>query len=241
MADNKSSGKPDGRNHGQSEHFSSQGEEGMRAESGNDRAEMAADERLDGQVNDLSDDHMEGLRAERGDQVQPGDELSAADGSAALDLAAILGNASELNKRLADKDEQMLRLQAEMQNVRRRSEADVDKARKFGLERFARELLPVVDSLEKAIEAASDDSASATGMHEGVELTLNLLLGALRKFDIESVDPAGEPFNPELHEAMSVVVNPDMKPNSVMAVLQKGYTISGRLLRPAMVIVSKAP
>lgn len=135
----------------------------------------------------------------------------------------------------------MLRLQAEMHNVQRRADSDVERARKFALERFVKELLPVIDSLEKALEAEAGDSRSEAVMREGVEMTLGLLLSAVKKFDVEPINPVGEPFNPEFHEAMSMVANPDMAPNSVMAVLQKGYTLSGRLLRPAMVIVAKAP
>ncbi|GAA3974962.1 nucleotide exchange factor GrpE [Allohahella marinimesophila] len=169
------------------------------------------------------------------------DDASRADQSGAVDIAALLGNTAELNKRLADQHEQMLRIQAEMQNVQRRADSDVERARKFALERFVKELLPVVDSLEKALEAEPGDSQSEAVMREGVEMTLGLLVNALKKFDVEPINPVGSPFNPELHEAMSMVANPDMAPNSVMAVLQKGYTLSGRLLRPAMVIVAKAP
>ena len=160
--------------------------------------------------------------------------------SGAVDIAALLGNTAELNKRIADQQEQMLRIQAEMQNVQRRADSDVERARKFALERFVKELLPVVDNLEKAIEAEPGDSRSEAVMREGVEMTLGLFVNALKKFDVVAVNPVGETFNPELHEAMSMVANPDIAPNSVMAVLQKGYTLSGRLLRPAMVIVAKA-
>jgi len=132
-----------------------------------------------------------------------------------------------------------LRAQADAQNVQRRAEQDVEKARKFALERFTTELLPVVDNLERALEAASADDATAGAITEGVELTLKSFLDALAKFNIEVVDPAGEPFDPNLHQAMSMVDNPDVEPNTVIAVMQKGYTLHGRLVRPAMVMVSK--
>ncbi|OZG71688.1 nucleotide exchange factor GrpE [Hahella sp. CCB-MM4] len=147
-----------------------------------------------------------------------------------------------LEAELAEAKDQMLRVSAEMQNVRRRAENDVEKARKFALERFVKELLPVVDSLEKAIEACSaegDAPEQVVLLRDGVEMTLSMLMGGLKKFDVEPVDPQGQPFNPEFHEAMSMVPQPDAEPNSVIAVLQKGYTLSGRLVRPAMVMVAK--
>ena len=135
--------------------------------------------------------------------------------------------------------DQFVRAQAEMENIRRRAELDVEKAHKFALEKFSKELLPVVDSLEKALESIGDDE-QFTVVREGVSLTLNMLVSALGKFKIEQVDPVGEPFDPQLHEAMSMVDAPEAEPNSVVAVMQKGYTLNGRLVRPAMVMVSKA-
>lgn len=133
-----------------------------------------------------------------------------------------------------------LRAAADAQNVKRRAEQDVEKARKFALEQFARELLPVVDNLERALEATAGRDAVVKPIAEGVELTLKSFLDALKKFNIATVDPQGEPFDPNLHQAMSMVENAAVEPNSVIAVMQKGYTLNGRLLRPAMVMVSKA-
>jgi molecular chaperone GrpE len=133
-----------------------------------------------------------------------------------------------------------LRSQADAQNVKRRAEKDVEKARKFALEQFTRDLLPVVDNLERALEAASGDDEAIKPIAEGVELTLKSFLDAMKKFNIEVVDPQGEPFDPNLHQAMSMVENNDVEPNSVIAVMQKGYTLNGRLVRPAMVMVSKS-
>jgi molecular chaperone GrpE len=133
-----------------------------------------------------------------------------------------------------------LRAQADAQNVKRRAEQDVEKARKFALEQFAKELLPVVDNMERALEATAGHDEAVKPITEGVELTLKSFLGALKKFNVETVDPQGEPFDPNLHQAMSMVENNDVEPNSVIAVMQKGYTLNGRLLRPAMVMVSKA-
>ncbi|MDA8752738.1 nucleotide exchange factor GrpE, partial [Halieaceae bacterium] len=130
--------------------------------------------------------------------------------------------------------------QADAQNVKRRAEQDVEKARKFALERFCSELLPVVDNLERALEAAPADNDAVKPIAEGVELTLKSFLDALGKFNIEQVHPEGEPFDPQVHQAMSMVENPDVEPNTVIAVMQKGYTLNGRLVRPAMVMVSKS-
>lgn len=147
---------------------------------------------------------------------------------------------SQLQEDLLAARDAALRSQADAQNVKRRAEQDVEKARKFALEQFARELLPVVDNLERAVEAAGGDDEALKPIAEGVDLTLKSFLGALKKFNIEAVDPQGEPFDPNLHQAMSMVENNDVEPNSVIAVMQKGYTLNGRLLRPAMVMVSKA-
>tara|TARA_R110001592_G_scaffold215025_1_gene468219 strand:+ start:80073 stop:80657 length:585 start_codon:yes stop_codon:yes gene_type:complete len=134
-----------------------------------------------------------------------------------------------------------LRAQADAQNVKRRAEQDVEKARKFALEQFAKELLAVVDNLERTLEAtAGQEDEGVKPITEGVELTLKSFLDALKKFNVEAIDPQGEPFDPNLHQAMSMVENNEVEPNSVIAVMQKGYTLNGRLLRPAMVMVSKA-
>ncbi len=139
----------------------------------------------------------------------------------------------------ADAKDQLLRTQAEAQNVRRRAEQDVEKAHKFALEKFAGELLPVVDSLERAVEAASAEDAGHKAILEGVELTLDMFLKALAKFNVEQIDPQGEPFDPAFHQAMTMVESAEAEPNSVMAVMQKGYRLNGRLVRPAMVVVAK--
>ena len=133
-----------------------------------------------------------------------------------------------------------LRAQAEIENIRRRAEMDVEKAHKFALEKFANELLPVIDSLERALEVANKEDPQLTSMIEGIELTLKGLLGAVRKFGVEVVGETGVPFNPEVHQAMSMMESEDFEPNHVMLVMQRGYTLNGRLLRPAMVAVSKA-
>lgn len=144
----------------------------------------------------------------------------------------------ELEDSLKEAKDQQLRAAAEAQNVRRRAEQDVEKARKFALEKFVKELLPVIDSLEKAQEAM-EDGASETH-REGVAMTLKMKKDVLAKFGVEVVDPQGEPFDPQFHEALTMVPSPDVEPNSVIEVMQKGYLLNGRLIRPAMVVVSQA-
>ncbi|WP_034916434.1 MULTISPECIES: nucleotide exchange factor GrpE [Erwinia] len=136
--------------------------------------------------------------------------------------------------------EAQLRAQAEIENIRRRAEQDVEKAHKFALEKFANELLPVIDSLERALEMTDKDNPELTAMVEGIDLTLKSLLGAVRKFGVEVVGDVNVPFNPEIHQAMSMMESEDVAPNHVMMVMQRGYTLNGRLLRPAMVAVAKA-
>lgn len=136
---------------------------------------------------------------------------------------------------------QLLRIQAELENTRRRAERDVENAHKFGLEKFTQELLPVKDSLELGLAAASGDEENITQLREGTELTLKMLSGVMEKFGITEVNPEGEPFNPELHQAMTMQESAEHQPNTVMMVMQKGYLLNERLVRPAMVVVSKAP
>jgi len=134
----------------------------------------------------------------------------------------------------------LLRVKAEMQNLRRRTEQDVEKAHKFGQEKFSGELLQVMDNLERSLAAAADSEDEVVkAIHEGVDLTLKSFADCFAKFNIEAVDPLGEPFDPQLHQAMSIQESPEAEPNTVIAVMQKGYTLHGRVIRPAMVMVSK--
>lgn len=146
----------------------------------------------------------------------------------------------QLQQQVADANDNVLRIQAEMQNMRRRAERDVENAHKFALDKFSADLLPVVDNLERALSAINAEDESQKAIAEGIELTLKSFLDVLVRFKIEAVDPAGEPFDANLHQAVSMVPNPDLEPNTVMDVFQKGYTLNGRLIRPAMVVVSSA-
>ena len=134
--------------------------------------------------------------------------------------------------------DQVLRAMAEMENIKRRAARDVEHAHKFAVEKLIGELFPVIDSLEKAVETAGA-TEGAEAIAEGVELSLKLFVDTLAKSGVEQIDPLGEPFDPQVHEAMTMVPNPDAEPNSVMDVMQKGYVLNGRLVRAAKVIVVK--
>lgn len=156
-----------------------------------------------------------------------------------VNVESLVAELEQVRARAAEMQDQALRVSAEMQNVRRRAERDVENAHKYALEKFSTDLLPVMDSLERGLQAAGGDE-STQAVREGVELTLRILTDVMRKYGVEAVESVGQPFNPSLHEAMSMVPSPDHAPNTVMAVLQKGYTLNGRLVRPAMVIVAAA-
>jgi molecular chaperone GrpE len=180
--------------------------------------QSAAEEKQPGQEPEQAED-----AAEEGDELQ----------QALNQLAA----AEEAAGRARD---DLLRVQAEMQNLRRRTEQDIEKAHKYGQEKFSIELLAVMDNLERALESASNsDDETVKAIREGVDLTLKSFADSFAKFNIEALDPLGEPFDPQLHQAMTIQDNADAEPNTVIAVMQKGYTLHGRVIRPAMVMVSK--
>ncbi|SOB77874.1 molecular chaperone GrpE [Marinobacter sp. LV10R510-11A] len=187
---------------------------------------MSTDENRNEQVDELKD-----AAAAAAEEVQPGEQEEE------------VSELDALKAQLQDAQEQMLRYQAEMQNVRRRAEMDVEKAHKFALEKFVKELLPVADSLEKAVESTEGQESAGelvASIRQGVEMTLGLFVSSLKKFNVEPLSPLGEPFDPQQHEAMSMVPAPNAEPNSVVAVVQKGYLLNGRVVRPAMVMVAKA-
>jgi molecular chaperone GrpE len=150
------------------------------------------------------------------------------------------GDLVQLQTELEAAKDQVLRTQAEMQNQRRRAERDVENAHKYALDKFVGELLPVVDNLERSIQTMDDNNDDIKVLREGIELTLKSFQDVLARFKVEAVDPKGEVFNPEFHQAMSMLEMPDQAPNTVVDVFQKGYTLNGRLVRPAMVVVAKA-
>lgn len=135
--------------------------------------------------------------------------------------------------------DRLLRNQAETKNIQERMRRDIENAHKYGIEKFALDLLPVVDNLERAIESHLSDPSGKGSLLDGVELTLKMFYTTLDKFGIQAVDPKGQPFNPEFHQAVSMQDDPNGKSGSVINVLQKGFILNGRLIRPALVIVAK--
>ena len=168
------------------------------------------------------------------DEVEPHLEEKGDD-----EVAESADDSQEIQERAELLQDQLLRAQAEIENVRRRSAKEGETIRKFAIERLARDLLPVLDSLEKAIEIGSEaDSDAGTVLAEGVQLSLKLFLDILEKEGLSVLYPLGEPFDPQFHEALTVVPNPDMEVNSVMEVIQKGYILNGRVVRAAKVVVT---
>jgi molecular chaperone GrpE len=135
--------------------------------------------------------------------------------------------------------EQVMRAKAELENAQRRAERDVANAHKYALEKFSKELIPVIDSLEQALQLQMDDNPTAQQIHAGIELTLKLFADVLQKFGIEQLDPLGETFNPEQHEAMTIQPQENTPTNTIISVFQKGYLLNGRIIRPARVVVAK--
>ena len=191
---------------------------------------MSEEQNIQDEIQNPAEEQVEATEAAAEEAAEGANEQTGEEALTSLLEAA--------QQEIADLKDQMLRVQAEMQNVRRRAEADVEKAHKFGVEKFANEMLSVADNLDRALAAAGDDEATKP-LREGVEMTLTGFAAGLAKFKVETVDPMGETFNPELHQAMSMIESAEAAPNTVIAVMQKGYTLQGRLLRPAMVMVSK--
>jgi molecular chaperone GrpE len=182
---------------------------------------------------DVQDDVVEAAAgAEGGAGPGPEREAESPEG-----LVALLEDA----RAKADENwDQLLRARAEMENLRRRHENELEKAHKFALDGFVKELLQVRDSLELGAQAAHGEGADLEKLREGTDLTLKLLSDVMARFGVEQVDPQGEPFNPEVHQAMTMQPRSDVPPNTVVSVMQKGYLLNGRLVRPALVMVSSA-
>jgi molecular chaperone GrpE len=176
-------------------------------------------------------------------QPQEGAEAQAQPEAAAAEVSieALQAQLATLAAAYESAKEQSLRSQADAQNARRRAEQDVEKAHKFGLEKMVNDLLPVVDNLERALASIDQTNEAFAAYIEGIQLTHKSFVDALARHQVAVVSPEGEPFDPNLHQAVSAVPNPDVEPNTVLNCFQKGYTLHGRLVRPAMVVVSKAP
>lgn len=204
------------------ENFEQQAQEAAQQEAAQQAAEQAAEQALG------SDEQPETQ------QQTAAAADSQADRITELELALTKAEA-----RVNEQKESVLRSQAEMENVRRRASQDVEKAHKFALEKFANELLTSVDNLERAMQAADTDNAELKSFLEGIELTYKSLTSTLEKFGVKAVGEEGEVFNPDLHQAMSMQESAEHKNNTIIAVMQKGYELNGRLLRPAMVMVAR--
>ncbi|AGE85239.1 nucleotide exchange factor GrpE [Cronobacter sakazakii] len=165
--------------------------------------------------------------AESAEQVDPRDE----------EIARLQSELTQAQNRERDT---VLRMKAEMENLRRRTEQDIEKAHKFALEKFINELLPVIDSLDRALEVANKENQDMAAMVEGIELTLKSMLDVVRKFGVEVIADTNVPLDPNVHQAIAMVESEDVAPNHVLAVMQKGYTLNGRTIRAAMVTVAKA-
>jgi len=176
--------------------------------------------------------------------ANPFEDVDAAESAASqpepIASAELQQQLEEAQAQAAQFKDAVLRSQADMQNLRRRVERDVENAHKYALEKFSGELLSVVDNLERALAASDKTSEAVKPLAEGVELTLKSFIDTLKKFQVEIVNPIGQPFSPDLHEAVAIIDAPHAEPNSVIDVLQKGFTLNGRLLRAATVVVAKA-
>ena len=161
-----------------------------------------------------------------------------AQGTAELSVEALSQEVESLKQQAAENYDKVLRAQAEMDNLRKRTSREIENAHKYGLDRFIKDLLPVIDSMELGI-SASDNAGDISSLKEGMDLTLKMFIDVLSKSGIEVIEPQGEKFNPELHEAVSVQAVDHEESGTVIAVMQKGYTLNGRLVRPAMVVVAK--
>lgn len=155
-------------------------------------------------------------------------------------IEALEAKLAEAEAKAEENWDQLVRTKAEMENIRRRTERDLANAHKFALEKFAQELLPVIDSMEMGVAAAQDETADVSKLREGMEMTLKMFETAVEKFGIKGVHPHGEAFNPEHHQAMTMIDSTEHEPNTIIDVMQKGYLLNERLVRPAMVVVSSA-
>lgn len=209
-------------------------------------------EKSDSQATEENGDQMTAEEMTARDQADMAGDAGAEEFGAETNSDAAGGNEAgtmsveeqveDLTQQLSDAKDLNLRTQAEMQNLRRRAERDVENAHKFGLEKILTGLLPVLDNLDRAITAVDDEAknhSAVKGILEGVELTRKSAADVLKNFSVDVLEPYGEPFDPQFHEAMTMIPSETAEPNSVVDVLQKGYTLNGRLIRAAMVVVAK--
>ncbi len=173
------------------------------------------------------------------EKKQENPQVSENSGSEASDLESLKSALEEAQAKAEENYELALRTKADAENIQRRSERDIANARKYAIEGFVNDLIPVLDSLEQGMQIEADGASKA--MREGMELTFKLLVDALDKHGVERLDPEGHPFNPEHHEAMTTVESEEVDPAHVSPVFQKGYLFNGRVVRPARVVVARGP
>ena len=169
------------------------------------------------------------------------DHQAAAEKAELMPYEQLQSALQEAHTQAEEQRNQLLRTRAEMENLRRRAERDLENAHKYGLERFINEILPVKDSLEMGLSVASDESTDIAKIREGMDLTLKMMQALLQKMAVREINPLGEKFNPDMHQAMMAQPTADVEPNTILAVYQKGYSLNDRVVRPAMVVISKAP
>ncbi|MCF7500286.1 MULTISPECIES: nucleotide exchange factor GrpE [Pseudoalteromonas] len=184
-------------------------------------------------------EEFEQMQADVDAAVEAAEQMEGEEMSPEAEIALLHSELEAAKQTINDQKDSVVRAAADVENMRRRAAQDVEKAHKFALEKFANELLPVIDNLERAIEFSDKENEELKPVLEGIEMTVKSFNDAVAKFGVEIVNPQGEQFNPEFHQAMSIQPSNDVAPNTVLAVMQKGYTLNGRLLRPAMVMVSK--
>ncbi len=172
------------------------------------------------------------------------DHQAAAENAELMSYEQLQSALQEAHAQAEEQRNQLLRTRAEMENLRRRAERDLENAHKYGLERFINEILPVKDSLEMGLLVVSEESATPVDLgkvREGMDLTLKMMQALLQKMSVREINPVGEKFNPDMHQAMMAQTTADAEPNTILNVYQKGYSLNDRVVRPAMVVISKAP
>ncbi len=194
---------------------------------------------------DESSSKKDGVTTDTADEseVDEEEERGAAEVAETVEQSAEFSHDTEdsasLETQLEELKEALLRSQADVQNGRRRAERDIENAHKYAIEKFIKDLLAVLDSMERALELAATTDGFDMAMLEGTQMTHKLLLDTVSKHGVEAIDPVGERFDPQQHEAMSMVESEGQEPNTVTAVMQKGYKLEGRVIRAAMVVVTK--
>ncbi|MDH3388807.1 MAG: nucleotide exchange factor GrpE [Gammaproteobacteria bacterium] len=186
---------------------------------------------------DADDEHS--LATEPEEQAHLEDVIPEPSGDIEEEAESIEQQLEKAQATIRDYWDQMMRLRAEIENNRKRAERDLENAHKYALKNFAEELLPVIDSMEMGQVAAQSENATLQGITEGSALTMNMFVQVLEKNGLQQIDPVGEKFDPEKHQAISMVEAQDAESNTIIEVMQKGFLLNDRLVRPAMVVVAK--